>query len=363
MYNLKPEFYDSFRCIADKCPNTCCAGWKIELDEEIIQKYIDKGIDFNVDKCCMNMNDGKCIMLDECGLCKLVKQYGDDMLSYTCKTYPRNAFILENCDGEEIRELHMTNACPVVLQLLKDLDAPLSFVIDDNNVENFYDVYGVEKRRNARNMIIDLLQIMDMPLWVKLYIAYKYASKIEKADVEDKKIESIYKSKDYLKELYKRLDSIKISFSDKLEYIKIFFKSILDGSSIFYKSMLDFVDELNMDAFMEYYVFLEECMADYDMFFQNYSVNMIFNSCVRDADVDKHIEKSVILLIMEIQFITFHTFSLWYKNGKTISWKEIQYVASNYARMDHILPRCFESIDILTESGLLDEGLLLLLLK
>ena len=194
MYNLKPEFYDSFCCIADKCPNTCCADWTIALDEEIIQKYIDKGIDFNVDKCSMTMNDDKCIMLDECGLCKLVKQYGDDMLSYTCKTYPRYAVILANCDGEQIRELYMTNSCPAVLQLLKDLDAPLSFVIDDYTVENFYDVYGVEKRRNARNMIIDLLQIMDMPLWVKLYIAYKYAGKIEKADAEDKKIESIYKS-------------------------------------------------------------------------------------------------------------------------------------------------------------------------
>lgn len=109
MYYLKPEFYDSFCCIADKCPNTCCADFKAELDEKTIQRYIDMGIDFNVEKRCIIMNNDKCVILDECVLCKLVKQYGDDMLSYTCKTYPRSAAILENCGGgEEIKELYMT---------------------------------------------------------------------------------------------------------------------------------------------------------------------------------------------------------------------------------------------------------------
>lgn len=155
--------------------------------------------------------------------------------------------------------------------------------MDDCTIESLCYVDGVEKNRNARNMIIDILQILDMPLWAKLYIAYLYVCKIEKNGADDKKLETIYKLKDYLKEIYKGLDNIKISFSDKLEYIKTFLKIFLGEAGGFYKLILDFADELNMDAFMEYYVFLEEFMADYDLFFQNYSVNMIFSNCVKKA--------------------------------------------------------------------------------
>ena len=26
--------YHDFRCIAEKCPDSCCAGWQVDLDDE-----------------------------------------------------------------------------------------------------------------------------------------------------------------------------------------------------------------------------------------------------------------------------------------------------------------------------------------
>ena len=39
MRYIKPTYYDEFKCIADKCPDTCCAGWQIVIDEETLDKY------------------------------------------------------------------------------------------------------------------------------------------------------------------------------------------------------------------------------------------------------------------------------------------------------------------------------------
>ena len=33
-----PHYYRKFRCTADKCPDTCCAGWQIVIDEETLEK-------------------------------------------------------------------------------------------------------------------------------------------------------------------------------------------------------------------------------------------------------------------------------------------------------------------------------------
>ena len=35
----EPSYMKQFHCIADKCSDTCCAGWEIVLDEDAIERY------------------------------------------------------------------------------------------------------------------------------------------------------------------------------------------------------------------------------------------------------------------------------------------------------------------------------------
>ena len=35
----KPTYYHEFSCVADKCPDTCCAGWQICIDEDSLERY------------------------------------------------------------------------------------------------------------------------------------------------------------------------------------------------------------------------------------------------------------------------------------------------------------------------------------
>ena len=39
MERIKPNYYDRFTCIADKCTFTCCQEWKIAVDNETNRKW------------------------------------------------------------------------------------------------------------------------------------------------------------------------------------------------------------------------------------------------------------------------------------------------------------------------------------
>lgn len=39
MLITKPDFYDSFKCRAGECTDSCCIGWEIDIDDETMRKY------------------------------------------------------------------------------------------------------------------------------------------------------------------------------------------------------------------------------------------------------------------------------------------------------------------------------------
>lgn len=34
-----PDYYPKFSCIADKCKDSCCIGWEIDIDEDTYEFY------------------------------------------------------------------------------------------------------------------------------------------------------------------------------------------------------------------------------------------------------------------------------------------------------------------------------------
>ena len=39
MKNYQPDYYNNFKCIADKCSITCCQEWKIAVDDATNRKW------------------------------------------------------------------------------------------------------------------------------------------------------------------------------------------------------------------------------------------------------------------------------------------------------------------------------------
>lgn len=34
-----PDFYNSFHCIGGACPDNCCIGWKLDIDDDTYEYY------------------------------------------------------------------------------------------------------------------------------------------------------------------------------------------------------------------------------------------------------------------------------------------------------------------------------------
>lgn len=85
---LKPTYYDKFECIANKCSDSCCIGWRIEIDKSSFKHYrkvkgefgeiLNKGIrknrnDNNIFSYgIMNLTkDQRCSLLNKDNLCNI----------------------------------------------------------------------------------------------------------------------------------------------------------------------------------------------------------------------------------------------------------------------------------------------------
>ena len=41
-----PDYYNKFKCIANRCKHSCCIGWEIDIDDETFEYYEDIDSDF-----------------------------------------------------------------------------------------------------------------------------------------------------------------------------------------------------------------------------------------------------------------------------------------------------------------------------
>ena len=109
MRYLKPHFYDKFVCTAGDCPDTCCAGWQIMIDDASLEKYKNVQGEFgkrlhgsvNWEEECFCQNERRCAFLNDENLCDLYKALGPDALCDTCRLYPRHTEEWKNL-GEQL---------------------------------------------------------------------------------------------------------------------------------------------------------------------------------------------------------------------------------------------------------------------
>ena len=139
MQYRKPEYYDTFRCAAGQCPDTCCAGWQIAIDEDSLEKYgalkgtfrnrLVNGIDWM--EGCFFQYKGKCSLLNDEKLCDLVIECGEDFLCETCAQYPRH---VEEFKG--VREWTLSLSCPVAAQMILEQEKKVRILEETDDSED-----------------------------------------------------------------------------------------------------------------------------------------------------------------------------------------------------------------------------------
>lgn len=123
MIYLIPHCFEDFSCIADRCPDTCCSGWEVDLDEEALAKYnrlpgplgqeIRSKIQTGDGYTFFRMEQGRCPFLNSENLCRLILEAGEGCLSTTCREHPR--FWEEYGDRQETC---LAISCPEAARLL-----------------------------------------------------------------------------------------------------------------------------------------------------------------------------------------------------------------------------------------------------
>lgn len=99
MLTITPDYYQNFKCIANRCRHSCCIGWEIDIDDITLEKYNNLSGKF-ASKLKSNIElintphfklaaDERCPFLNTNGLCDIITNLGEDMLCQICSDHPR----------------------------------------------------------------------------------------------------------------------------------------------------------------------------------------------------------------------------------------------------------------------------------
>ncbi|MCR5101465.1 MAG: flagellin lysine-N-methylase [Butyrivibrio sp.] len=195
MLYRKQSDYDNFKCIADKCPMSCCIGWQIVIDDDSLNNYakitqndksafssfkdqIIDGVDFK--EGCFFQNNRRCSMLQDDNLCSMQISLGEEALCTTCKQFPRH---IE--EFQDIREYSLSLSCPEAINMLLTRSTPLYFIEEEDSIqddpEEFddYDLLLFDKLEFAREKLLGLASDPFIPFQKRLDLINEMAARLQ----------------------------------------------------------------------------------------------------------------------------------------------------------------------------------------
>lgn len=177
----KPRYYDDFRCIAGACPDSCCQEWAVVVDDEKAAFYRSlpgslgdrlRSVLVEEDgETVMAIEDRRCPMWREDGLCCIQAELGEQALCKTCREFPRLTH-----DYGDFTELQLELSCPVAAQLiLAGDDSPVEQQLPGGEAQ--YDAEAMAVLLRSRGEVLDFLRDTTVPVGEALaqLLLYAYA--------------------------------------------------------------------------------------------------------------------------------------------------------------------------------------------
>lgn len=182
-----PHYFKQFQCIGGACPDTCCAGWQIQIDPSSLRKYKKKKgplgsrlkneIDWH--EGVFRRYEGRCAFLNDNNLCDLyLEGGGEKAFCRTCRMYPRH---IEEFEG--LREISLSLSCPEAARLILSQKEPVRFLHAENAKEedpyDEFDFFLFTKLEDARNLMIQILQNREKPFRLRASIVLALAHDLQ----------------------------------------------------------------------------------------------------------------------------------------------------------------------------------------
>ena len=225
MIYTRPDYFNEFKCIADKCKDTCCAGWQIVIEEESLEKYkkikgdyiwkVMTGVDWE-EGCFRQDKEKRCMFLNKNNLCDLYINVGEDSLCKTCRDYPRHTE-----EFEDVREVTLSVSCPEVARILMERMETIQFIteeVDEEETLEFgdFDPFLYSVIEDGRNAMIEILQNRKLPVGERVILVLGMAHDMQRrvnqrqlfdCDRVIEKYKSV-KSQEFVREYLKQKDSV-----------------------------------------------------------------------------------------------------------------------------------------------------------
>ena len=164
MQITKPEYYDAFRCIAGRCPDSCCKEWDVQVDDAAAAYYrslpgelgdrLRQVLTDTEYGTVMTIEDGRCPMWRQDGLCRIQAQLGEGALCQVCRDFPRLTH-----DYGDFLELGLELSCPEAARLIfAHPNASMVVLQQPGGEEPEYDRDAMEVLKETRTHVLNLLE-------------------------------------------------------------------------------------------------------------------------------------------------------------------------------------------------------------
>lgn len=345
----KPDYYDDFLCIADKCSLTCCQEWKIYVDDNTLNNWGDFCNPCNDNKSLTEYvithgnervikltDEHKCPFLNDNKLCNLVCTYGDSILSDTCSSFPRQTH-----NFSDHTEYSLVSCCPVVIDKYntnKAVSFITQFTEDISTVNN--EMSPLFKLRNKMIAVIqDSKKNCAQSLLLIFYCLLEIyeSNKLTKRGIEEFASESV------LIKLSNVIENLPAASTDSLVECNELFLDLTDNyrKEGLYSSYLEPIaqkaealesDYANTSLIMLWHKFHDE-MQSYEQLFQNYLAAEIFmNVLLPDSELENMIV-SFQWIGLEYSVMKQALFLKWLLDGQSISYETIRSYICVISRM------------------------------
>ena len=193
---IQPCYGSTFQCIGSECEDSCCHGMSVLVDKKTYESYqafpeeklgslVRQYVSINMISASVSLyarispnSDNQCPFLSVERLCGVQKEYGSELLSATCSTYPR---ALNSVEDE--LEISLYLSCPQAARQVL-LDANSTDRVGDASSGHFRtDKFSrlattgndsihkpIRYFREVRELVVAVIQDRRRPLWQRLFL-------------------------------------------------------------------------------------------------------------------------------------------------------------------------------------------------
>ena len=156
------NYYHKFKCTAQECKHTCCAGWDMCIDESTLLDYknncspflerLKKGIDFKRARFKADKS-GRCAFLNGENLCEIIINLGEQSLCQICRDHPRFRSVFY-----DRVEMGLGFCCEEATKIILSFEGKIEPVLVSDDGANKTPSFIQEQILKLRQSALDIIQ-------------------------------------------------------------------------------------------------------------------------------------------------------------------------------------------------------------